>query len=42
MKISDEVREYAEKNGLMTEEAILSGMQDKADEFKESGSEIYS
>ena len=41
MKISDEVREYAEKNGLMTEEAILSGMQEKADEFKESGSELY-
>ena len=42
MKISDEVREYAEKNGLQTEEAILSGMQEKADEFKESGSELYS
>ena len=42
MKISDEVREYAEKNGLMTEEAITSGMQEKADEFKESGSELYS
>ena len=42
MKISDEVREYAEKNGLQTEEAILSGMKEKADEFKQSGSEIYS
>jgi phosphomethylpyrimidine synthase len=42
MKISDEVRQYAEENGMTSEEAIEEGMQKKADEFNESGAEIYS
>ena len=42
MKISDEIRQYADENGMNTEEAILSGMEEKSKEFKESGSEIYS
>ena len=41
MKISEEVRQYAEENGMQTEEAIVSGMKEKAEQFKESGSEIY-
>ena len=41
MKISEEVRQYAEENGMQTEEAIASGMKEKAEQFKESGSEIY-
>ena len=42
MKISDEVRQYAEENGLTTEAAIEEGMREKATEFKDSGAEIYS
>ena len=42
MKISDEIRQYADENGLNTEEAIQSGMEEKSQEFKESGSKIYS
>jgi phosphomethylpyrimidine synthase len=41
MKISDEVRQYAAENGLETEEAIAAGMQEKAEEFTNSGGEIY-
>jgi phosphomethylpyrimidine synthase len=42
MKISEEVRQYAEEHGLTSEEAIEEGMREKADEFKEAGAEIYS
>jgi phosphomethylpyrimidine synthase len=35
MKITQEVRDYAEKQD------IEKGMQEKAEEFKEKGSEIY-
>ena len=42
MKISEEVREYAAKEGLTDEEAIEKGMEEKAQEFAEKGSEIYS
>lgn len=41
MKITQDVREYAEENGLVTEEAVSEGMQQKAREFAEKGSEIY-
>ena len=41
MKISDEVRDYAKKNGMDSQEAIEVGMKDKAKEFKEKGGEIY-
>ena len=42
MKISDEIRQYADENGMNDDEAIRSGMEEKSKEFKESGSEIYS
>jgi phosphomethylpyrimidine synthase len=42
MKISDEVREFAKQKGLDSKEAIEKGMQDKAKEFVDKGSEIYS
>lgn len=42
MKISDEVREFAKKNGLDSQEAIEMGMEDKAEEFKAKGGELYS
>ncbi|MDR6807393.1 phosphomethylpyrimidine synthase [Dyadobacter sp. BE34] len=41
MKITQDVRDYAEENGLATEEAVAEGMQQKAREFAEKGSEIY-
>ncbi|EAY28930.1 phosphomethylpyrimidine synthase ThiC [Microscilla marina] len=42
MKITQEVREFAKKNNLETEEALNKGMAEKSNEFKEKGSEIYS
>ncbi len=41
MKITQDVREYAAKKGLQTEQALSQGMADKADEFRARGSEIY-
>jgi phosphomethylpyrimidine synthase len=42
MKITEEVREYAEKLGLEEQAALEKGMADKAKEFAEKGAEIYS
>ncbi|MCX7276560.1 MAG: phosphomethylpyrimidine synthase ThiC [Burkholderiales bacterium] len=41
MKITQEVREYAKNLGVSEEEAALQGMQDKSEEFKSGGGEIY-
>jgi len=41
MKITEEVREYAAKQGLTENEALEKGMEDKAKEFAEKGAEIY-
>jgi len=41
MKITQEVREYAEKIGADEKAALAIGMEEKAKEFVESGSEIY-
>jgi len=41
MKITQDVREYAEKQGVSEQEALAKGMQDKAQEFKDKGAEIY-
>jgi phosphomethylpyrimidine synthase len=41
MKITQDVRQYAEKIGLATDEALKKGMEEKAKEFAEKGSEIY-
>ena len=41
MKITDDVRRYAEEQGLTTEAAIEAGMRAKSGEFLESGGEIY-
>jgi phosphomethylpyrimidine synthase len=41
MKITQDVREYAEKQGLLEEAALIKGMQEKSNEFKEKGSEVY-
>ncbi len=41
MKITQDVREYAEKIGLADEEALKKGLEEKAKEFAEAGNEIY-
>jgi phosphomethylpyrimidine synthase len=41
MKITQDVREYAEKQGLAEAEALKQGLRDKAKEFVESGAELY-
>jgi len=41
MKITQDVRDYATKQGLDAEEALKRGMEEKADEFKRTGGEIY-
>jgi phosphomethylpyrimidine synthase len=41
MKITQDVREYAEKQGVSEQEALARGMQDKAEEFVQGGAEIY-
>ena len=41
MKITQDVRDYAKKNGLDTEEALTAGMEKKSLEFVEGGSKIY-
>ncbi len=41
MKITQDVREFAEKEGVEEEKALAVGMSEKAKEFTEKGSEIY-
>jgi phosphomethylpyrimidine synthase len=41
MKITQDVREYAAKQGLSDEDALARGMEAKAVEFVQRGAEIY-
>ncbi len=41
MKITEDIRKFAEENGMDTNEAIESGMIEKAKDFVKLGSEIY-
>ena len=41
MKITQDVRDYAAKQGLSEEEALKKGMEEKAVEFKQTGARIY-
>lgn len=41
MKITQDVRDYAETNGVEETEALKKGLDEKAREFKEAGSEVY-
>ncbi|ASU77343.1 phosphomethylpyrimidine synthase ThiC [Actinopolyspora erythraea] len=41
MKITQDVRDYAEKHGLDSVDAIEAGMREKAEEFTASGGEVY-
>ncbi|HWQ35382.1 MAG TPA: phosphomethylpyrimidine synthase ThiC [Blastocatellia bacterium] len=41
MKITQDVREYAAQKAIDEEAALAAGMQEKADEFRLAGAEIY-
>ncbi len=42
MKITQEVRAFAEQQGIQDEEALQTGMQKQANLFKEQGNQVYS
>ena len=42
MKITQDVRDYAEKLGMEEDAALEKGMAEKASEFKDKGNEVYS
>jgi phosphomethylpyrimidine synthase len=41
MKITQEVRDYAARQGMDERAALAAGMHEKAEEFKQGGAEIY-
>jgi phosphomethylpyrimidine synthase len=41
MRITEDVRRYAAEQGLSEEAAVKRGLEEKASEFKEKGSEVY-
>jgi len=41
MKITEDVRAYAEKKGVEAEAALTLGMIEKSAQFKEQGAELY-
>jgi phosphomethylpyrimidine synthase len=41
MKITQDVRDYAEQQGIDAQEALQKGMQEKAVEFVKKGAEVY-
>lgn len=41
MKITEDVRKYAEEKGLTADAALAEGMAEKSKEFVEAGSEVY-
>jgi phosphomethylpyrimidine synthase len=41
MKITEDVRKYAAEHGLTNDEAIESGLREKAKEFTKNGAEVY-
>jgi hypothetical protein len=41
MKITQDVRDYAAQKGLEERAALEAGMQEKAEEFKKTGAQIY-
>jgi phosphomethylpyrimidine synthase len=42
MKITEDVREYAKEHGLTEETALETGLEEKAKEFRDQGSKLYS
>ena len=41
MKITQDVRDYAQKAGVSGDEALAKGMEEKSREFKEKGAQLY-
>ena len=41
MKITEDVRKYAIEQGISENEALASGLTEKAKEFVENGTEVY-
>jgi len=41
MKITQDVRDFAEQQGIGESDALSKGMEEKSKEFKEKGSEVY-
>jgi len=41
MKITQDVRDYAEAHGIGADEAVAQGMKEKADEFRRAGGDLY-
>jgi phosphomethylpyrimidine synthase len=41
MKITQEVRRFAEENGISEEAAVEEGMKERSEAFKQAGSEVY-
>jgi phosphomethylpyrimidine synthase len=41
MRITQDVREYARQKGLLEEQAIMAGLEEKAREFRARGSTLY-
>ena len=41
MKITEDIRQFAREQGLAESEAIDTGMEQMAEEFREKGGEIY-
>jgi len=41
MKITQDVRDYAAQKGIAEQDALVAGMEEKAEEFKKRGSKIY-
>ena len=41
MRITDDVRQYAEAQGLAEQQAVTAGLQAKAEEFRKAGGELY-
>ena len=42
IEITRQVREFAEQQGLDTEQAVEAGLTKKSEELREAGGEIYS
>ncbi len=41
MKITQDVRDYAAEQGVLEDQAIAKGLEEKAQEFKQKGNQIY-
>ena len=41
MRITQDVRDYAQRKGLEEHGALAAGLEEKAREFREAGSTVY-